>query len=265
MEYPIYQVDAFSNKVFQGNPAAICPLDQWLDDALLLSIAAENNLSETAFIVKSSDDIGFDLRWFTPTLEVDLCGHATLASAYVIFNFIDTTLTQVNFKTRSGVLIVKRIGEDLEMEFPLKSVAECELSESLRMAFGGEVLPVACYRADDYILIYQNEQQIQHLVPDLVLLKSLDLRGVSVSAVGDQFDFVARFFAPNCGIDEDPVTGSIFTYLTPLWSKRLNRKKLSAKQISKRGGIVRCHLDQGRVKIVGQCVLYLQGVFHTTH
>ncbi len=256
MEITIYQIDAFANSVFEGNPAAVCPLDAWLPDSDLQNIALENNLSETAFFVKVNEF--YDLRWFTPSCEVDLCGHATLASAHVIFSHIDDFAEEIQFKTRSGILGVVRIGDRIQMDFPRVFPVVCELPAFLGQAFTEK--PVECFKAEDYVLLFDDEEKIINANPNLQLLLKCELRGVSICAKSKSYDFVTRFFAPKYGINEDPVTGSAFTYLAPLWSERLNKSNLLAKQVSQRGGIVEIELEQDRVKIAGKCAEYLQGV-----
>lgn len=255
MQQTIYQVDAFSNQLFAGNPAAVCPLDKWLDDGLMQKIAAENNLAETAFFVRS-DDI-YELRWFTPESEVDLCGHATLASAYVIFRFLDPAVESVSFMSRSGPLQVEKKGEVLSMDFPAQPPALCQIPDALQRALPDA--PQICLKREDYILVYPNEASLRQADPDLRELMALDLRGVIITAPGDNCDFVARFFAPKYGIPEDPVTGSAYTQLVPYWSEKMARNCFTAKQLSRRGGQLNCKLEGERVKISGQAVLYMQG------
>ncbi|WP_432696561.1 PhzF family phenazine biosynthesis protein [Marinobacterium sp. YM272] len=255
MEIKLYQVDAFASRCFEGNPAAVCPLEHWLDDALMQAIAAENNLAETAFFVPV--DAGFEIRWFTPACEVDLCGHATLASAWVLFNCLDYGAERVTFQSRSGPLQVSRQGDWLELDFPAVTPAPCETPPALKSAFSVE--PRACLCGDDYLLVFDREQAVIGAQPDLEKLRSLGARGVIITAPSQRYDFVCRFFAPKLGIDEDPVTGSAFTQLIPYWAARLEKAKLSAKQVSSRGGEVGCELAGERVKIRGRAVLYLVG------
>ena len=258
MELKLYQIDAFANKPFEGNPAAICPLDNWLPDALMQSIAAENNLSETAFIVPT--DKGYHIRWFTPLHEVDLCGHATLASAYVIFNILEYQKEEISFESKSGILTVTKNDDWLEMDFPSKVPVKCSVPEQILKAFPTRT--TECLKADDYIVVFENEANIANAKPDIALLAELDLRGVVITAKSKEYDFVVRFFVPKHGIDEDPVTGSIFTELIPYWSAKLNKKALTAKQISARGGEVGCVYAGDRVKISGRAVLYLTGTIY---
>lgn len=255
MRIRIYQIDAFADKVFQGNPAAVCPLETWLDDDLLQSIALENNLSETAFFVK--EDTGFSLRWFTPAAEVNLCGHATLATAFVLFYYYKYSQKQIRFQTRSGLLTVSREGELLSMNFPAYTLKSCVPPDDLLNAFSEK--PEHVFYTEDYLLVFSTEEIIRNLSPSMDFLKKLDLRGVIVTARGDAVDFVSRFFAPGLGINEDPVTGSAHCTLVPFWAKRLKKNSFQAKQISKRGGTLHCQLDGDRVVIAGKAVPYLEG------
>jgi PhzF family phenazine biosynthesis protein len=255
MNIPIYQVDAFASELFRGNPAAVCPLDRWLDDAVLQSIAAENNLSETAFFVPQGG--GYALRWFTPAVEVDLCGHATLATAFVIFGELGAARESATFATRSGNLTVRRDGDMLAMDFPSLAPEACEAPEDLLEGLG--MPPVAVLSAMDYLAVYESEAQVCALSPNMERLRRLDRRGVIATAPGGRSDFVSRFFAPAAGIPEDPVTGSAHCTLTPYWSQRLGKRRLHALQVSPRGGELFCE-DQGeRVGIAGRAVLYLRG------
>lgn len=251
----MYQIDAFASKVFEGNPAAVVPLTEWLPDQLMQSIAEENNLAETAFYVPEGD--GFRIRWFTPAKEVKLCGHATLASAFVLFEFGGWQAESIVFQSLSGPLTVQRSGELLEMDFPAQPGVPCSTPAEMVSALGVE--PSACLASEDYLVILENEQQLRELKPNMSELEKLDLRGVAVSAPSDDSDFVVRFFAPKYGIPEDPVTGSAYTQLTPYWSERLDKQSLAARQISARGGDVFCSLQGERVKISGTAKLYLKG------
>lgn len=255
MKLPLYQVDAFAKNAFEGNPAAICPLDTWLPDETLLSIAEENNLSETAYFIKTEN--GFHIRWFTPTTEVDLCGHATLAAAFVIFNELGYNKNTISFESKSGTLNVKKDNDLLVMDFPTQTPTVCKLPLEIKQAF--DVEPVECLKAEDYILVFNNENIILNAKPKLELLKNIDLRGVIITAPSKDYDFVSRFFGPKCGIDEDPVTGSAHTQLTPYWAEKLNKNKLNAKQVSNRGGELFCELLAERVSIAGYAIKYLQG------
>ena len=255
MELTLYQVDAFASKPFEGNPAAICPLNEWLSDELMQSIALENNLSETAFFVKTNSS--YRIRWFTPTNEVNLCGHATLASAYVIFNFLGYKENIISFESKSGVLTVQRNNDLLEMDFPAQVPVDCSTPELIIQAFNQT--PVECLKAEDYIVVFENEASVVNAKPDLTLLSELDLRGVAITAKSRKYDFVTRFFAPKYGINEDPVTGSAFTQLIPYWSIKLNQPNLNAKQVSNRGGEVGCIYSGERVRISGNATKYMIG------
>ena len=252
---PLYQVDAFADGPFTGNPAAVVPLEDWLDDALMQAIALENNLSETAFFVPEDD--GFRIRWFTPAAEVDLCGHATLASAWVLFNERGHRGDTVRFRSRSGDLPVTRKGDWLTLDFPLRrptSVARLpELVQGLGRA------PAELLAAADYMAVFASEEEVASLRPDFELLARLDRRGVIVTAPSSEYDFVTRFFAPSLAVPEDPVTGSAFTQLAPYWAARLGRSPLRARQVSARGGEVVCEVRGERVLISGRAVPYLAG------
>ncbi|MHB8845426.1 MAG: PhzF family phenazine biosynthesis protein [Nitrospirota bacterium] len=256
MKIKQYQVDAFARRVFEGNPAAVCPLDAWLKEETLQAIAGENNLSETAFFVPRG--AGFHLRWFTPVAEVDLCGHATLASAHVLFEILGYRKKVIEFETRSGKLIVERkVDGLLAMDFPARPPKPCPAPEALVEGLGRR--PVEVLAADDYIAVFDNEADIRALSPDLAKLRQLDLRGVCVTAPGLNVDFVNRFFAPKLGIPEDPVTGSAHCELAPYWSSRLKRKTLRAFQASRRGGEVLCTInDNGRVILQGSAVTFME-------
>lgn len=251
----MYQIDAFANKTFEGNPAAICPLQEWLPDDILLSIAEENNLSETAYIIKK--DNTFHIRWFTPTTEVDLCGHATLAAAFVIFNELEYKQNTISFESKSGILTVTKNEKHLVMDFPAQPPMPCELPDDIKQAFN--IKPIDVLKSEDYILVFNNENEILTAKPKLELLKFIDLRGVIITAKSDRYDFVSRFFAPKFGINEDPVTGSAYTQLAPYWAKQLNKNKLLCKQLSPRGGELSCENLGKRVSIAGYCVKYLEG------
>jgi len=250
-----YQVDAFATRVFEGNPAAVCLLDSWLDDSLLQAIAQENNLSETAFFVPAPT--GFELRWFTPVDEVDLCGHATLATAYVIFEKLGYDKAVIAFATRSGDLFVKRRGDRLQMDFPACPPAACGIPETLVRGLGG-ARPIEVLADADYMAVFANEAAIRAIRPDHTLLSQLDLRGVIITAPGDDVDFVSRFFAPRLGVPEDPVTGSAHCELAPYWAGRLGKNTLSAKQLSRRGGNLACEVSGERVLISGSAVMFMQ-------
>jgi predicted PhzF superfamily epimerase YddE/YHI9 len=255
MKLPMYQVDAFTDRVFSGNPAAVCPLENWLPEATMRAIAMENNLAETAFFVRRTNG-EFDLRWFTPVLEIDLCGHATLASAFVVVNFLDPSAQTMTFHTKSGPLTVARRGDLFEMDFPSRPGERVPPMPGLSEALGAE--PSEMYAARDYLAVYSTEKDICALDPDFGLLSKID-RKVIVTAPGDEVDFVSRFFAPTAGVPEDPVTGSSHCTLIPYWSARLGKTSLHARQVSKRGGELLCEYVGQRVKIAGKAVLYLQG------
>ncbi|AUM13756.1 PhzF family phenazine biosynthesis protein [Ketobacter alkanivorans] len=259
MSFSIFQVDAFASRPFEGNPAAVVPLDQWLPDDVMQSIAAENNLAETAFFVPEED--GFRIRWFTPTVEVKLCGHATLAAAFVLYEKLHWDQAQVVFQSLSGPLTVVRSGGLLTLDFPAQPGTLCDAPSALVRGLG--VQPRECLASEDYIVVLETEQQLAGLEPDMVALMELDLRGVAVTAPGEHKDFVVRFFGPRCGIPEDPVTGSAYTQLAPYWAQRLGRDRMEARQISARGGDVRCELAGKRVKISGSAVLFLEGEIQT--
>ena len=251
-----YQVDAFSEKIFGGNPAAVVPLQSWLPDSLLHAIAEENNLSETAFLVPAGSQ--YELRWFTPLAEVDLCGHATLATAHVLFNHEGVSSQSVSFSTRSGELVVKRLGSGFEMNFPSREPSPCELPTELLKALGEQ--PIETLAADDYIVVYENEETVRRITPDMALLCQIGLRGVVITAPGREFDFVSRFFAPKVGVPEDPVTGSAHCSLAPYWGKRLNRTCMRAMQCSRRGGEVGCELVSNRVLLSGHAKTFMEAV-----
>lgn len=256
MKLNIYQVDAFTNEVFRGNPAAVCPLESWIDAELMQKIALENNLSETAFFVKK-DEV-YEIRWFTPTFEIDLCGHATLASAFVIFEILKAESETVKFHShKSGELKVEKQGERLVLDFPSRPVSPVEIPEGLIEAIGKE--PKEVLKARDYFLVYENEKKIAEIQPNFSKLIEVGGHGFIVTAKGENSDFVSRFFAPEVGVFEDPVTGSAHCNLIPFWAERLEKNELFAKQISSRGGELFCELKGDRVKIGGNAVLYLKG------
>lgn len=255
MELPIYQVDAFASKVFAGNPAAICPLDEWLSDEVMQSIAVENNLSETAFFVKTGD--GFHLRWFTPAHEVNLCGHATLASAYVIANHLESGIEKIRFQSRSGPLIVTRDGDLFTLDFPALPPKRIEDRADVAAALGAA--PRELWNEMDMMAVFGSEAEVRALEPNMEKIGALDTRGVIATAPGDECDFVSRFFAPKAGIPEDPVTGSAHCILTPYWAKRLSKAKLNARQISVRGGELIVEDKGERVLISGHVAPYMEG------
>jgi PhzF family phenazine biosynthesis protein len=257
MTLPIYQIDAFTDRLFAGNPAAVVPLAEWLTEETMQSIAAENNLAETAFLVQH-DDI-WHIRWFTPTVEVDLCGHATLASAFVIFRYLAHVGDTISFHShRSGPLGVKRDGELFTLDFPADEIENIPISEELLSC--GQLIPSeACKGKTDYLLIFEKESDILSYKPDFHIINKLNARGLIISAPGEEVDFVSRFFAPQTGVPEDPVTGSAHTTLAVYWAQRLGKTKLTAVQRSKRGGFLTCDVKPPRVEISGKCRVYLEG------
>ncbi len=256
MKLKIYQVDAFADKVFEGNPAAVIPLENWLPDELMQKIALENNLSETAFFVPTEN--GFHIRWFTPLTEVALCGHATLATAHVLFNHLNYTENPIRFNSKSGLLKVKKENGLIVLEFPASPVTEIEIPAEVTRAF--HIKPVTCFKGrDDFMLVFENENQVFQLKPDFQQLVHAKTRGVICTSGSENYDFVSRFFAPAVGVNEDPVTGSAHTMLIPYWSEKLGKKELTARQISARGGILYCKNPGGRVEIGGNAVTYLVG------
>jgi PhzF family phenazine biosynthesis protein len=256
MKIPIHQVDAFTSRVFGGNPAAVCRLDGWLPDAQLQSIADENNLSETAFVVRRKD--GFEIRWFTPTTEVDLCGHATLATAHVLFG-LEPEREELRFSSQSGELRVRRDGAMLQLDFPVREPVTIAPVPVLAEALGTPPLEILV-SARDHLAVYGSEEQVRELKPDMAKLAALDLFGVIATARGSDCDFVSRFFAPAEGVPEDPVTGSAHCTLVPYWAKQLGRTALHARQVSRRGGELFCSLAGDRVLISGHAVTYMEGV-----
>lgn len=256
MEIPIYQVDAFTSRPFSGNPAAVCPLSHWPEDDVLQAIAAENNLSETAFLAPEGD--GYRLRWFTPEVEVDLCGHATLAAAYVLMTRNGARgRNEIVFHTRSGELRVARNGELFTMDFPLQRPDFAPAPAGLVEAIGRR--PRHVLKAPYWLLVYDSEEEVRAIRPDMERLKRIEAFGAIVSAPGEDVDLVSRFFAPAKGVPEDPVTGSAHCILTPYWAQRLMKKKLRARQVSRRGGELLCEVAGDRVLISGRCAFYMQG------
>jgi PhzF family phenazine biosynthesis protein len=249
-----YTVDAFTDKLFSGNPAAVCIMDRWLADDLMQTIAFENNLAETTFVVPKGD--GFHIRWFTPHVEVDLCGHATLAVAHVLYNHEGYNKSQINFDSRSGILTVTKTDGRLTLDFPVDSFEKLDhIPTEISIALQGNIIEI--YRGKtDYMAVFGSQQEIEASVPDLRELKKMDGRGVIITAPGTSVDFVSRFFAPQSGIDEDPVTGSAHTTLTPYWAKKLNKTSFDCLQLSPRGGRLHCELQGDRVKISGNAVTY---------
>ncbi|HEX3863753.1 MAG TPA: PhzF family phenazine biosynthesis protein [Stellaceae bacterium] len=257
MRLPLYQIDAFAEGPFTGNPAAVCPLDAWLPDNVMQAVAAENNLSETAFFVAEAD--GYRLRWFTPTTEVDLCGHATLASAYVVFRWLMPDRREVVFHTEhAGRLTVTRDGDCFALDFPARPASPCPISDAVATALGRR--PTAPFAARDYLAVYDSAEEVAALAPDFAAVAALDRFAVIVTAPGTGgVDFVSRFFAPARGVDEDPVTGSAHCTLVPYWAERLGKIHLEARQLSRRGGALSCGLRGDRVTIAGRALLYLEG------
>jgi PhzF family phenazine biosynthesis protein len=256
MKIKLFQVDAFTNHLFGGNPAAVCPLESWLPDEVLQNIAMENNLSETAFFIKENNS--FSIRWFTPLAEVNLCGHATLATAHVIFRELEYKGEKIDFQSKSGILSVRSEGKKLILNFPVDNPEKIETPRRLAEALFAE--PEETYKGHtDYLLTFRNEEEIAAIKPDYRILAAEGVRGIMITAPGKNVDFVSRFFAPGVGIDEDPVTGSAHTTLIPYWSKRLGKTKMNAIQSSKRGGVLSCSLIDERVEIGGEAVTYLVG------
>lgn len=261
--FPLYQIDAFTDRLFAGNPAAVVPLENWLDDALMQRIAQENNLSETAFLVPEPDgsEADFHLRWLTPTVEVPLCGHATLASAWVLFNELDWPGDTVRFRSLSGLLGVRRRTDDwLELDFPRLTILETDTPALLSLAL--PEAPGRCYQVPNdtnYMVVLETASQVKQARPDLQALKQLGNQGVIITAPGDDCDFVSRYFAPGAGIEEDPVTGSIHAALMPYWADVFQRHELLAHQLSERGGVLDCSLQGDRVHIAGQGCFYMSG------
>ena len=260
MKLRMVQIDTFTDKVLGGNPAAVCPLREWLDACVMQAIAAENNLSETAFFVPADD--GYALRWFTPNVEVGLCGHATLAAGEVVLSDIDPDAAEVAFSTKSGILTVARDGANLRMDFPARPAAPHAAPEALLAGLGAAARagPMEVLAGDDYIAVYESAAEVAALSPDLNLLCGLDRRGVVATAPGNEAetDYVLRFFAPKNAVPEDPATGNVQTELVPYWSARLGRKRLRVRQLSARGGSMICEDLGARVSIAGQCVRFLE-------
>ncbi len=256
MRQPLYLVDAFADRPFTGNPAAVCPLDRWLPDALMQNIAMENNQAETAFFVRDRGG-GFELRWFTPEVEMDLCGHATLAAAHVLFGALHFPDRQVTFASKSGPLTVRREGDLLELDFPSRPPQPCAVPDGLVEGLGATPVEVSASR--DYFCVFESAAQVRALVPDFNALNRIDKFGVIVTAPGDDCDFVSRFFCPNAGVPEDPVTGSAHCTLIPYWAKRLGKSKLNARQLSRRGGTLRCEDRGERVRIAGRTATFMRG------
>jgi PhzF family phenazine biosynthesis protein len=250
-------VDAFAEKVFAGNPAAVIPLEDWLEDSLMQKIAMENNLSETAYFVKT--DQGYHLRWFTPEYEIDLCGHATLASAYVIKNFLEPHLAEINFTTqKAGVLKASARDGMYTLDFPSRIPQPCDVPGQLVKSIGTSTI-IEVLKSRDYFVVLPDEDAVKNVEPDYALMKELDTIGVIVTAKGREADVVSRCFYPGAGIPEDPVTGSAHCNIVPYWSEKLGKTKLFCKQLSPRGGDLHCELEGDRVLMSGKCVLFMQG------
>ncbi|MBI06606.1 MAG: isomerase [Rhodospirillaceae bacterium] len=258
MKLRLIQIDTFTDKVLGGNPAAVCPLTEWLSVSVMQAIAAENNLSETAFFVPNKNG-GYDLRWFTPNVEVGLCGHATLAAGDVVLTDIQPDADAVTFETKSGPLIVSRSGDNLQMDFPARPAAPYDAPKFLLTGLGAE--PAEVLAGDDYVAVYDSAAEVAALVPNFAGLCQLDRRGVVATAPGDdsETDYVLRFFAPKNAVPEDPVTGNVQTELVPYWSERLGKNRLNVRQLSARGGLMTCEARGERVAISGQCVRFLDG------
>jgi PhzF family phenazine biosynthesis protein len=256
MQLPIYQIDAFASRVFAGNPAAVCPLEEWLPDATMQAIAAENNLSETAFFCREGDD--YAIRWFTPGVEVELCGHATLASGYLLLTRLTPEVDIVQFSSRSGPLSVIRKGDEFALDFPAQPASPAETPAGLADALSAAPSSVLTM-GQRLFAVFDDAAQVRGLTPDMVAVARLAPGGLTATAPDTAYDFVSRHFAPSHGIPEDPVTGSTHTTLTPYWAERLGKATLRAAQLSARGGELNCTLDGDRVEIAGQAVLYMEG------
>jgi PhzF family phenazine biosynthesis protein len=256
MKIPYYQVDVFSERLFKGNPAGVCLLPSgWLSREVMQNIAFENNLSETAFVVKQGH--GFGLRWFTPSIEMDLCGHATVAPAHVLFTEVGFNAERIEFKTRSGIVSVAKGKDTLILDFPSRAPTQCADPIELKKVLGK--MPSEVRRSRDYLIVFEDEDDIRSIDPDFERMRKWDCLGVIVTAPGKNVDFVSRFFAPAAGVNEDPVTGSAHSTLIPYWAKRLGKKDLHALQLSPRGGELFCQDDGDRVKIGGRVITYFRG------
>jgi PhzF family phenazine biosynthesis protein len=262
MELMIYQVDAFAERRFAGNPAAVVPLQSWLPDATLQAIAAENNLAETAFFVRENGKGGsdFHLRWFTPAIEVELCGHATLASGYVISTYLEPGRARMSFRSRGGVLGLERRGDLFALDFPAHPPETVTMPEGVERALGRK--PVKMLAAKQWLAVYESEADVAGLKPDMAAILAMGRDGVIATAPGRSSDYVCRYFAPHAGIPEDPATGSAQCVTVPYWAERLGKATLSGRQISARVGSFQCELKGGRVDIAGRCVAYLEGKIH---
>ncbi len=268
MKLPIYQVDAFASEVFAGNPAAVVPLEQWIDEALMQRIAMENNLSETAFIVKNESALGgsaegdYSIRWFTPEYEIDLCGHATLASCYVIKNFLEPHAAELRFTTQKAGELKASVKEGVyTLDFPARMPQACAVPETLLQSVG-TTTAVEVLRSRDYFIVLPNEDAVRNAEPDYTLMKELDTIGVIITAKGQSADVISRCFYPGAGIPEDPVTGSAHCNIIPYWAAKLGKNELKCFQASPRGGTLDCVLDGDRVRMSGTCVLFLEGAIY---
>jgi len=257
MKIPIYQVDAFTDKMFEGNPAAICPLEKWPERNLMQNIAAENNLSETAFFVKSEE--GYDMRWFTPTTEVDLCGHGTLAAGHVLFNHLGFNEKYIRFFTRSGRISVKKEDDMIVMNFPSRIAEPIDAPEDLIEGLNLETPPVRVLKDMNYLVVLETSEQVKQIKPHYRVLSNINYAGIICTAPGNNHDFVSRYFAPYIGINEDPATGSSHTTLTSYWAKELGKKELIARQVSRRGGTLYCKYLGDRTEIGGKTKTYMKG------
>ncbi len=258
MLYPIYTVDAFTDTIFGGNPAACCPLQEFLPTETMQQLANENNLSETAFFVKRADG-SYDLRWFTPEVEMDLAGHPTLATAFVIFNHLAHPSDTIEFHTKSGLLTVIKKGDLLEMNFPARMPVACTPPEALLKGFN--IAPAQVLQSRDYFLVYNTQEEIEQVIPDYTYLNTVDTLGIIITAKGNASDFVCRFLVPNSVIGEDPVTGSAHATLIPYWAQQLNKTDMTSIQLSKRKGHLWCGFRGDRVTISGKAVLYMKGEY----
>lgn len=258
MQIPIYHIDAFTNAIFSGNPAAVCVLSAWIHDDQLLAIAKENNLPVTAFLMRKNNH--YEIRWITPEYELDLCGHGTLAAGYVIFNILEPTIQEVNLKSRTGMLKIIRDGERITLDFPEKSIEKGFAVIAMKIGLGLSPEEIFFHKKERCLAVYDSEEKIKNLKPDMQILKQFEQNGMTVTAPGDKVDFVSRTFYPKKICSEDAVTGAAHCLLIPYWSKRLNKTKLHALQISERGGEIFCEHRGDRVLISGSAVLYMEGV-----
>lgn len=260
MKLTLYQIDAFTDKLFGGNPAAVIPLREWIDEKLMQNIATENNLSETVFFVpvKDSNEADFEIRWFTPEVEINLCGHATLASAYVIFNYLNFDKPEIKFNSQSGILKIGKNDSLIAMNFPSWPPVECNNPPlNLKNALGGADI-VGLYNNRDLLAELSDEDAVKNCKPDFSLIQSTGYK-IIITAPGKDVDFVSRFFAPTAGVNEDPVTGSAHSQLIPFWSNKLSKQEMTARQLSKRGGVLHCKQMGDRVIMSGNCVFFMKG------